>query len=153
MILGHVKCVPDHGKRGQENEKKAVRGQEMPAWRGRGRDDTAVMGEIGRDSSPVPDGHRPLTRPISNTHKGNQARRMGPLAGLPGPPLRALDTSWQAWARPRWSGPRRPTAVDTNSTVCSTAGEAAMPNGKLTDRHGPGKPGSGWTHRDPAPGF
>lgn len=63
MILGHVKCEPDHG---QENEKNAVRGQEMPAWRGAGRDGIATVGEMGSANVYIVVKGRSLTHPITS---------------------------------------------------------------------------------------
>lgn len=67
VVLGHVKCVPDHADHGQENQKNAVRGQEMPAWRGGGRDGIATAGEMGSAKVCIATDWQSLTRPIT-TH-------------------------------------------------------------------------------------
>lgn len=176
VILGHVKCVPDLADHGQENEKNAVRGQEMPAWRGRSRDGIPTVGEMGYDSAPMATPARLLTHPITTHARATKLRRMGPLPVCLGLPC-------GSWTRPaccpRWQ--RRwaptffflpvpiepnggPTAVALARQSCPSPSAPSAPPSALHPKGeaaGGAKwetdrltwPGSGWIHRDPAPGF
>lgn len=113
-------------------------------------------GWMGSANVWVARGRLSLTRPITAPDKGNQARRMGPLPvclGLPcgswtrpacarggsggGRPPAAHPL---AANRPKRGSPRqlRWPGMDCWLPLCRhpTPGEAAMPNGKPTDRHG-----------------
>lgn len=159
MILGHVKCVPDLADHGQENEENAVRGQEMPAWRGRSRDGIPTVGEMGYDSAHMATPARPLTHPITTHARATKLRRMGPLPvclGLPcGSWTRpACCPRWQRrWAptffflpvpiepngdprQLRWPGspaPPHPPLLPLRPHSTHKARQRAVPNGKLTD--------------------
>lgn len=178
VILGHVKCVPDHADHGQENEKNAVRGQEMPAWRG---------GRSRRHRGGGGDGicycvhcrkRQSLTRPITSHARATKLAGWGlcrsawasPAAA--GHVLRAPEVAAAVGAHflPVPIDQRGPTAVALarQSRVAfglacwlplppASAPPSALHPGRGSDAKWETDrltcPGSGWTHRDPAPGF
>lgn len=153
VILGHVKCVPDHADHGQESGRMPY--EDRRCLLGGAQVETASQrrGEMGPANAWMDGRRRSLTRPITAPDKGNQARRMGPLPvclGLPcgswtrpacarggsggGRPPAAHPL---AANRPKRGSPRqlRWPGMDCWLPLCRhpTPGEAAMPNGKPTD--------------------